>query len=762
MINSKKRFAIHKKDAGEEEKSKIKGARLIRMKGFFGKLKIPKIHFLTGEKSEKKREIKSEKKIGKKIGNKKQIESKQNEKFLRFSRVRGIRTKLIGSFLIPVFLIILLGTISYQQSSKNIIENYEVSTLSNVNTISKYFELGFDTATSRAGQINADFNVKNYFSGFLKDNATEEGAAFRDGTRSVESATASDMFISGIYVFANYGSSISSLKGMPGGVYEEFIQSEEGKACIDSGEQQYWIGKHDSIDKLAENKIQDYAISLVRTLTNKSNKSIGYIVIDVGTEVVTDLLDDVNLGDGALVGFVTKDGKEIYSGDIKKGFTFSTEQFYLDSLKNEETKGSKYVEYKGQQYLYTYSQVYGGNTTICSLIPRAVIVKQTESLLYLTILIVIIASIIAIVIGTIIASGIGRTIHKTNKVLEKASNGDLTVEINVKRKDEFNILGRCITNMIGGMRSLIEKVEHVGDTVNGAVSEVTSNAEILLKASKDISCSINEIEQGISQQAADSESCLVQMAELSEKINSVVENTNQIDSISKNTQSIVGEGIVIVDALDKKVKDTTQITKSAITDIETLELKSRSIGVIISTINDIAEQTNLLSLNASIEAARAGSAGRGFSVVADEIRKLAEQSANAARQIGTIIDEIQAQTRKTVTTVKRADDIASSQEEALKDTIRVFSDVNSEVESLAKNLSFISEEMIIMERAKRDTLEAIESISATSQQTAAASGELSATAENQLTAVEALNQAAVALESEAARLDDTIKVFKTK
>jgi methyl-accepting chemotaxis protein len=273
---------------------------------------------------------------------------------------------------------------------------------------------------------------------------------------------------------------------------------------------------------------------------------------------------------------------------------------------------------------------------------------------------------------------------------------------------------------------------------------------------------VSDINAGIAQQAEDTQSCLYQMEHLVVQINSVTDNTRNIEMMAGSTKEVVGRGIVIVDELGAKVKDTSDITSNIIEEIEYLERESMNIGSIVATINSISEQTNLLSLNASIEAARAGIAGRGFSVVADEIRKLADQSTKAAGQIGKIIHQIQLSTKKTVGTARRAEEIVHSQEAALGDTIEVFADINRHVENLTSKLDIISDEVKKIEEAKTNTLGAIESISATAQETSAATNTLDMTASEQLKAVERLNDTAGKLLQYVQILEDAVGAFKIR
>lgn len=151
-----------------------------------------------------------------------------------------------------------------------------------------------------------------------------------------------------------------------------------------------------------------------------------------------------------------------------------------------------------------------------------------------------------------------------------------------------------------------------------------------------------------------------QMDSLSGKINNVSSNADELGKLTSATGETITTGISSVQTLTQTSETTANITRNVIQSIQELEEKSKSISNIVSAINDIAEQTNLLSLNASIEAARAGDAGRGFSVVAEEIRKLADQCLASSSQISSIVDEIVSKTGEVVNIARQAEDAVSS------------------------------------------------------------------------------------------------------
>jgi len=250
------------------------------------------------------------------------------------------------------------------------------------------------------------------------------------------------------------------------------------------------------------------------------------------------------------------------------------------------------------------------------------------------------------------------------------------------------------------------------------------------------------------------------MDALSQKITTVNENIIEIEKVTDETKGLITQGITTMEELTKQSEATTDITKYVVDNVIALENKSHAIGKIIQVINGIADQTNLLSLNASIEAARAGEMGRGFAVVADEIRKLAEESLAASNEIKKVINEISQQTSDTVSTAKRAENIVNTQTKIVDETIKTFRDMNTGVERLITNLTTIGQNMKNMDSAREGTLSAVESISAISEETLAASNSVDETVNVQSDAVKALDEAAKTLGENAKDLNEAINTFR--
>ena len=690
---------------------------------------------------------------------------KQDVKKIRM--FSGIRFKITISFIVPVVLMIGMGVFSYERSAKALTENYESASKSTIDTTADYMNLVLETIRTMSYDIAVSTTAREYYGGAYSSDPYKESTIYNTLKNELDSRKIGNAYLRTIVFTANYGKDVTTaLSSSMKGIYNDFRELDIAKR-VDK-EDVVWVGYHPEVDEYKETS--KYAFGVIRKAYNTSYRQVGYLLVDVDYDKIAENISSVNMGENAVFALITPDGREISyrrladndeeaaNNTLDTSYIVGTD-LYDKILASEESDGSEYIEYENERYLMLYHRLDVDGFMIVSLVPEAYIIADANETAVYTAVTVAATALIVIIIGFVLSTSIGTTIRKIMNGLEKASTGDLTVDIHTRRKDEFMILCDSTNQMIGNIRSLLDKADIVSKAVGKSSESVGGNSGILLEETKSITSSIAEIEQGIVTQAQDAENCLTRMDDLSKKIGVVSDNAGKIANVADTTKQIVSNGLETIQELKDKAKATTKVTAEVISNIQDLEEASQSIAKIIGAINDIADETSLLSLNASIEAARAGDAGRGFAVVADSIRKLAEQSLNSVNEIKGIVGRIQKQTVDTVEVAKQAEVIVNSQEEALKNTIDVFKDIDKHVSGLADNLSEISNGIDDMDIAKRDTLSAIESISAVSEETASSVTAVNEAATKQLEAVKKLNNESEELINHSEDLVEAINKF---
>lgn len=670
---------------------------------------------------------------------------------------RGIAVKMILCFLVPVVGVAVLGMVSYQKSSDAIVNTYKESVQQTTNMMQQYISL---VATSEKDEFKSyltEQDLKKYFAGLLEHGT--ENSTRRDYQSRLRNKLSMDDKLHSIYFIADSQRSIDSgTRTLGNDLFTDYKNTTQGSEATASSTGWYVYGPDKESDEVIGMRTHNYSLRIVKRV----NSQDAVMMINLSAEYVRTAMQSLDPGAGGYVALVCQDGHEFYSDnkvEFDEPLIYGTD-FYQKAIEGKETAGNEMVTLNGQNYMFVYSKLSFGNVLVTTLIPSARLLEQSSGIKGLTTVLVIVCAILALALGFLLSRSMSGTIQYILRQLRKVSNGNLTVHLQAKTKDEFKLLCDGINDMVNHVKSLIKDVNEVSEEVGAAAVHVAQTSGTFMATSQDIQNAVLEIESGVNKLDTGSDNCLNQMDSLSGKINNVSSNADEIGKLTNAAGETINVGIASVQSLTESSESTAEITRHVIVSIEELEEKSKAISHIVSAINDIAEQTNLLSLNASIEAARAGDAGRGFSVVAEEIRKLADQCLSSAGQISSIVKEILSKTSEVVTIARQAETVVSSQTGAVEDTTASFRQIDELVAQLIQALQTITNNVQEMNGARNETLSAIESISDASTQTAACSSSVHDAAGTQLDAVKNLDAASQSLTAKAESLLDALSTFQ--
>lgn len=407
-----------------------------------------------------------------------------------------------------------------------------------------------------------------------------------------------------------------------------------------------------------------------------------------------------------------------------------------------------------------YRRCNTNDAVISALVPKSVITAQALTIRHTVIISIIISCLVVGVIGLLILLGLQRNLKLITEGLMKASQGDLTVDFAMGGKSEFAVLSKHVMDTLGNTKNLISSVQNTTQDVSLSSNNVGKVSDVINTSVAAISDAIAEINNGVNQEANEAEECLSKMDALSGKILRTGDKILEVEQLADSTKQMVQDGSNSMEQLIEQSHETFNITATVNEKVDKLIEHSIQIEEFVNNINDIADQTTLLSLNASIEAARAGQMGRGFTVVAEEIKKLSENSMESAKAIEDLVRQIHVMTDDAKTATSQAQGIVKNQQEMVETTKQMFLDMNEVIEHLLDNMKQVAGEIASMDIDRADTLNSIKNISDVIEETLASTHQVSERIKEQASIMNGLTDATHQLNDNTTELNHAVSKFQ--
>jgi methyl-accepting chemotaxis protein len=647
-----------------------------------------------------------------------------------------ISKKLIFSFLFIIIVpTLLIGIISYNNSKKEIEKNIEQGASENVKLLNGYLDDYISTFINDISffstRLNASSGSKNEQEATRK--SFEQYMKLHPNAISVYLGTDSGDFVVHPFVKMEPDFDASTRP------WYKDAKANKGEAIV--------------TDPYVDATSGEILITVAKELSDGS----GVVGIDLSLDALKKLAASIKIGEHGYPLILSSKGAYLVHPTEKIGS--EAKETWVDTLLKEQDGNFSYENNgKDKSMFFDTNELTG--MKIAGTMYLSEVDDASRPILISSLIIIVIFIAVGIAISLLITLSITRPLQRLVTVTERVSDGDLTQNFKITTNDEIGQVGIAFNRMIDSLRDLIRQVGDKSDQLASSSEELMASSEQNNKATEQVADSIQEVASGTESQTTKLRESNEIVRNMAHDIQQIKLNTQNVAHTSSEASNVVLNGEQAIQLSITQMNNINVNVQSLGQVIHSLGERSQEISQIANVISDIAAQTNLLALNAAIEAARAGEHGKGFAVVADEVRKLAEQSSKSTESIRQLITTIQAETENAVLSMDKGTKEVEKGIEVVHDAGTSFQQIQYFVDTVSSQIQEISASIQQMAQGTEKVVETVSEIEEIAIETTSQSQDVSAATEEQLASMEEIAASAASLANMAEELQDSIKKFR--
>lgn len=671
--------------------------------------------------------------------------------------VKSVGVKLFLIFFVGImFFVIGLGLLSYVKAKGTIEENASRANQETIDQTKEKMDIILERFVDTSTQIffdpemqsllqnmsNADLTAYDMFINSSSINKQLSNVAFTNKSMEAIYLVPTDETKSTM----GTGSSSSSMGNIRSEAwYNELVQSGGYR----------WLPTEVKEDGSAS------TFRIARSMKNLQGTNQSYVlVIELKLEVLEEQLKSLNLGEGAVIQLIAPD-KKVVASTIADRTGKETELAFYGEL--TEQTGSTNAEYavdgKSTDMLVVYSTMETSDWKLIGMVPTSMLVKDAKGILTLTLWMALIDAAIAVLIGVWMVRMIARPLGSLKDLMQEGAKGNLKVRTPFTSKDEIGQLSAAFNLMMEQITKLVEQTNRSAQEVLDTASELSNASKKTAISASEIAVATEEIAGGASSLATEAERGNELTDNISRQMQSVVAANEEMGQSARHVEQSSETGTQHLNQLMTKTQRTEEMIGALVNKVDSLKESTSSVLKVLDVLQNITKQTNILSLNATIEAARAGAAGRGFMVVAGEVRQLAEQSRQSIDMVGDITDKIMHEMNETVAALSNVNPLFREQMDAVKDTNVIFASVQQQMGAFVEKLGMVTDSIGDLSKSQGTLSEAMSNVSAVAEESSATSEEVASLSSEQQNISNQLVNLSDKLENVSTELKNTLSRF---